>query len=78
MKRTQIYIDENIYNILERESHLKNKSVSELIRKSLFEKMDNKVEDIIKKTDNVFGIWKDKKVDAEEYIRTVRKDRKLW
>jgi len=32
MKRTQIYIDDEMFSFLEKESKLKNKSISELIR----------------------------------------------
>jgi predicted CopG family antitoxin len=77
MKRTQIYIDEKAYNFLEKESHAENKSMSELIRESLREKMERRTEAILKRTENVFGIWRDKKINVEGYIRNIRRDRKL-
>ncbi|MEW6088648.1 MAG: ribbon-helix-helix protein, CopG family [bacterium] len=78
MKRTQIYIDENMFNFLEREGKAEHKSVSELVRESLDEKVRYKISDMLKKTEKVFGIWKDKKISAEDYVRNMRKDRKIW
>jgi predicted CopG family antitoxin len=75
MKRTQIYIDEEVYDFLEKEGTLENKSVSELIRESLSEMMKQKTNDIIKQSDKIFGLWKDKELDVIGYIDDIRKDR---
>ena len=77
MKRTQIYIHEDAYKYLEKESHVENKSMSELIRDSLNEKMERRVGAILKRTESVFGIWKGKKSSVEDYITNIRRDRKL-
>ncbi len=77
MKRTQIYIDENTYGYLEKESRAKGASISEVIRESIKEKMNRKVQRIIKTLEDVSGVWKDRDFDVDGYIRVLRKDRKL-
>ncbi|MCL5028744.1 MAG: hypothetical protein M1480_06960 [Bacteroidetes bacterium] len=75
MKRTQIYLDEDIFHVLKRESEIKKKNISSLIRDTLREKFmkkkhSNAVEDAA-------GIWKDRTFDTEEYIRNLRKGNRL-
>jgi len=77
MKRTQIYLDEDIFAVLERESKVTKKSISELIRESIHEKYSYNSGKIIKHLKAVFGIWSDKDIDVDTYIRNIRKDRKL-
>jgi hypothetical protein len=76
MKRTQIYIDEKIYSHLEKESKAKGVSISELVRESIHEKITRKIEKILKATDDVCGIWEDRKFDVDGYIRNTRRERK--
>ncbi|MBI3354555.1 MAG: ribbon-helix-helix protein, CopG family [Nitrospirae bacterium] len=78
MKRTQIYIDEKTYSHLEKESRIKGVSVSEIIRESVKNKLSKRVERILKSAEKVCGLWKDRELDVDAYIRNVRKDRKLW
>jgi hypothetical protein len=78
MKRTQIYIDEKIYSHLEKESKTKNVSISEIIRESIQEKLTRKIQKILRATDEVSGIWKDRKIDVNSYIRNTRRERKVW
>ncbi|GAH47132.1 unnamed protein product [marine sediment metagenome] len=77
MKRTQIYIDEEIFGLLKKESKIENKTISELIRESIRDKYKNRKNDIIIKMNSVFGLWKDKKINVDEYIRNLRKNREL-
>lgn len=78
MKRTQIYLDEDIYRYLKKESEIKHLSVSEVIRSSIREKMNRKLQKILTATEKVSGIWKDRDIDVERRIRALRKDRKAW
>lgn len=78
MKRTQIYIDEKTYSHLEKESKIKGVSVSEIIRESVKNKLSKRAERILKSAEKVYGLWKDRELDVDAYIRNVRKDRKLW
>jgi len=77
MRRTQIYIDEKFYRLLKKESKTTGKTMSELIRESIKNRMNRRVEGILKRTETVYGIWKDRKFNVEEYIRELRRDRNL-
>ncbi|MDP2156556.1 MAG: hypothetical protein Q8K68_02460, partial [Nitrospirota bacterium] len=63
---------------LKKESELKRLSISEVIRAGIRDKMNRKVQKILKATDKVSGIWGDRSPDVERHIRTLRKDRKTW
>jgi hypothetical protein len=78
MKRAQIYIDEKTYGNLKKESRLKGVSISEIIRESVQTKLGSRAEKMIRATDSVCGLWKDRRFDVHEFIRAVRKDRKVW
>jgi negative regulator of replication initiation len=78
MKRTQIYIDEKTYNYLEKESKAKGTSISEIIRQSIQDKINRKIQKILKSTEEVFGIWKDREFDVDTYIRDSRRNGKIW
>jgi len=77
MIKTQIYLDENVYTYLQEQSAIAHKSISEFITESVEEKMNRNTENILKATENIFGIWKDKKFDVDDYIREMRRDRIL-
>ena len=75
MKRTQIYLDEDIFQVLKQESKLKKKNISSIIRDTLREKfMKKKSSDSM---DRAAGIWKDREIDPEKYIRNLRKGTRL-
>lgn len=78
MRRTQIYLDEEIYNYLKRESGLRKKTISELIREALKEKMANRRNKIIKALNEVKGLWKDRELNPPEFVRNIREDRAVW
>ena len=77
MKRTQIYIDDDIFSFLENESKTMHRSISEIIRESIKEKYQYKSNVLLKRLDSVYGIWKKRDFDAHKYIRNLRKDRAL-
>ncbi|MGH7909909.1 MAG: ribbon-helix-helix protein, CopG family [Thermodesulfobacteriota bacterium] len=77
MRRTQIYIEEKFYSLLKKESKTTGKTMSELIRESIKNRINRRVEEILRRTEAVYGIWKDRKFDVEEYIRELRRDRNL-
>ena len=77
MIKTEVYLNKKIYIYLKEQSKILHKTVSELVRESINEKMKENIEKIIKATKNVFGIWKDKDFNIENYIREMRKDRTL-
>ena len=77
MKRTQIYIDEETYRILKTESEVRKISVSELIRESLKNRVEGNSRKLMRGLDRAFGIWKNRKIDPEEYVRSMRANRQL-
>jgi predicted CopG family antitoxin len=77
MKRTQIYIDDDIFLFLKKESKTGHRSISEIIRESIRDKYRYKSDVLLKRIDTVYGIWKNRKIDTDKYVRTIRKDRIL-
>jgi len=77
MRRTQIYLDEETYDYLKKESRVSGKTISDIIRMRMKDKMDRKIEIILRSINEVFGLWKDRRLLVDEYIRERRKDRAL-
>lgn len=78
MKRTQIYIDETIYKLLEMESKLKKKTISEIIRESIESRLQANADKLIAKAERARGLRGDETYNVDGYIRTLRKDREVW
>lgn len=78
MKRTQIYIDDDTYEYLRKESEARHVTLSEVIRQSIREKMNKKVRKALKAVDGAFGVWKNREFEVEKHIEDMRKDRKAW
>jgi predicted CopG family antitoxin len=77
MERTQIYIDEETYGNLKRESRLKGISVSEIIRESVQKQLSSRAEKMIRAAEGVSALWKNRRFDVDEISRAARKDRKV-
>lgn len=77
MKRTQLYFDEDLWDVVELQARLAKTSVSELVRQALREKyLPAKRAEILK---SMIGLWKDRDDigDSTEYVRKLRKGRRL-
>ena len=73
MHRTQIYINDNEWAILKELASSKNKTVSDLIRtavKKIY--FGGQRLDLAKALDNISGIWSDREIDTEDFIRKLR------
>ena len=77
MKRTQLYIEDDVFKMLRRVGKERAVSISELVRAAVkkvyaLDKPDN-ADMILKES---AGIWKDRKdiASSEEYVRQMRKD----
>ncbi len=77
MKRTQLYIEDDVFQALRRVSKEQAVSISELVRAAVkkvyaLEKPDN-AELILKEA---AGLWKDRKdiTTTERFVRSLRKD----
>ena len=75
MHRIQIYLEDDIYQYLKQESIRTRKSLSDLVRESLRKQVGQKVDTMLRNTDSVCGLWRDKDIDPETYVRQLRKDR---
>ncbi|GAB6072403.1 hypothetical protein JCM14244_07800 [Venenivibrio stagnispumantis] len=73
MKRTQIYLDEEIYKYLKEESLKTGKTISELIREKLRKEIDQNKETLLKAIKEVAGIWSYQTDDVENFLRNLRK-----
>jgi len=49
-----------------------------VIRQSIRERMNRKVQKALKASDRAFGLWRNRDFDVEKHIRDMRKDRKTW
>ena len=77
MKRTQLYIEDDVFRALRRLSKEKTVSISELVRAAVrkvyaLEKSEH-ADEVLREA---AGIWKDRKDirSAERYVRQMRKD----
>ncbi|MBN2545167.1 MAG: hypothetical protein JXB50_05170 [Spirochaetes bacterium] len=75
MKRTQIYLDEEIFEFLVSESRNKHKTMSDIIRESIKDKIRNNNKNLLKYLNKVAGIWKNNEFNVDNYINNIRKDR---
>lgn len=76
MKRTQIYLDEDLIKILKIESKIKGVRMSELIREAL-RKEYLKGEKKIYIVDEIAGLWRNRKLNVDKYIRSFRRGKRL-
>ena len=77
MKRTQLYIDEDMARILATVSRQRGTTVSQLVRECIREKFAEKKDiDKVALALQVGGIWKDRQDlgDTAIYVRRLRKD----
>ncbi len=77
MKRTQIFIDDDIFSFLKKESKTAHRSVCEIIRESIKEKYQHQTNLLLKRLDTIYGIWGKRNINAVNYIKNIRKDRTL-
>ncbi|WP_293448825.1 ribbon-helix-helix protein, CopG family [Persephonella sp.] len=77
MRRTQIYLDEEIYKYLKEESKKTGKSISELIREKLKKEINQNKENLLKVIKEVSGIWDYQAEDVEGSVRNIRKGNRI-
>ena len=77
MRRTQIYLDEEIYKYLKEESKKTGKSISELIREKLKKEINQNKENLLKVIKEVAGIWNYQAEDVESFVRDIRKGNRI-
>jgi hypothetical protein len=79
VKRTQLYLDDDLWAVLRLEARRLGTTVSELVRQAVRERYSVDREKRKKAMEAVIGIWKDRTDlgDSTEYIRKLRRDTRL-
>jgi metal-responsive CopG/Arc/MetJ family transcriptional regulator len=79
MKRTQLYLDEDLWTALHEHALREKTSVSELVRKAARERYLYTPEQRRADMMAAVGIWKDREdlSDSEAYVRNLRKGTRL-
>ena len=77
MKRTQLYLDDDIAKILSTVSRQKGQTISELVRECVREKFGRKENiDKAELARQLGGVWKNRKDlgETKKYVRRLRRD----
>ena len=74
MKRTQLYLNDSLFEKLKKMGQKENKTISELVREGL-EKAYFSVKQS-EALETIRGLWGDRKLDTARYIRSLREDRR--
>jgi Arc/MetJ family transcription regulator len=79
MKRTQLYLDDDLWAALHAKAILDRTSISELVRKATRERYMGNLEERRAAMMGIVGLWKDRTDigDAESYVRNLRDDDRL-
>jgi hypothetical protein len=79
MKRTQLYLQENIWKLLHMRSQQLGTSISELVRQAVKDKYANSRVNRREAMQAIVGMWKDRRDlrDSNAYIRGLRRGKKL-
>jgi ribbon-helix-helix CopG family protein len=79
MKRTQLYLNEDIWKALHIRSRQLRTSISELVRQAVREKYGSSPAARTQAMQALVGLWKDRTdlPDSETYIRRLRKGKRL-
>jgi hypothetical protein len=79
MKRTQLYLDEDVWKVLQMLSRQTGASISELVRKAVRERYVESKPNRAQILMSVVGLWKDRTdlSDTETYVRELRRSKRL-
>jgi hypothetical protein len=79
MKRTQLYLDDDVWKILHIQARQASTSISELVRRAVRDRYGNSPENRRRAMQDWVGIWQDRKdiSDSESYVRRLRKGTRL-
>ena len=74
MRRTQVYLDDDLWKYLQVQAEVKDTTVSDVVSSTLREKYDQDRERRKEAFEAVIGLWADRTdlPDTEEYIRKLR------
>ena len=79
MKRTQLYLNEDIWKALHVRSRQQGTSISELVRQAVRDKYGSSPASRRQTMQALVGLWKDRKdlPDSTAYVRRLRKGNRL-
>lgn len=79
MRRTQLYLDDDLWRELHARAKTAKTTISELVRKAVRERYAGNFEERRKAMQDVVGIWRDRKdiQSSESYVRKLRKGTRL-
>jgi hypothetical protein len=74
MRRTKLYIDDGLWNVLKLQSQISGATISDLVRQAVREKYATSNEARRAAMRGVVGLWKDRTEFPEtgEYVRSLR------
>lgn len=79
MRRTQLYLDDHLWNALHVQARKRKTSISELVREAMCDRYLSKRDEQAKAMQEFVGIRKNRSesVDAVKYIRSLRRGDRL-
>jgi len=79
MKRTQLYMEEDVWKVLQIQARESKTTISELVRQAVREKYLNNKSKRREALLSAIGIWKDRTdlPDTETYVRSLRNGNRL-
>jgi hypothetical protein len=79
MKRTQLYLEDDMWNVLHFQARQAGTSISELVRRAVRDRYGNSPENRRRAMQEWVGMWQDRKdiPDSESYVRGLRKGTRL-
>jgi hypothetical protein len=79
VKRTQLYLDDDLWNALHAQARREETTVSELVRRAARDRYLGNQEERARAMQAIVGMWADRPEfsDPEAYVRTLRQDDRL-
>lgn len=79
MKRTQLYLNEDVWKLLHIRSRQQGTTISELVRRAVRDKYGRSATDRRQAMQALVGIWRDRGdlANSEAYVRRLRKGKRL-
>jgi hypothetical protein len=76
VRRTQLYLEEDLWNALHERARRQGTTISDLVRKAAREQYMSLDEERRAAMEGIVGLWKDRTdlPDTETYVRGLRKD----
>jgi len=80
MRRTQLYLDDDLWNTLHTRARSEGTTISDLVRQAVRERYLGNLDERREAMEAIVGIWKDRTDlpdSTEEYVRSLRRDTRI-